>query len=178
MKAKQVQPARETKSVKARAPAGIRVKDLMTADVHSCRPEEPLSAAARLMWERDCGAVPVVDERVRVVGMITDRDICMATYTQGRPPQDLAVGAVMATTPHACRPEDSLARAEELMSAHQVRRLPVIDDESRLVGILSLADLVRAAASTASTRRPTLEEVTAPLAAVSAPRRTGKKRGA
>lgn len=63
----------------------MKVQDIMTADVETCRLDDTLDRPAAIMWERDCGVVPVVDDESRIVGMLTDRDICMAAYTQGRP---------------------------------------------------------------------------------------------
>jgi CBS domain-containing protein len=121
------------------------VEDLMTWKAASVHPEQTLDSAAQLMWDCDCGAVPVVDEDARVVGIVTDRDICMATWSRGRAPGRISVAEVMSRGIFCCRPEDSIFGAEALMRANQIRRLPVVDRERRLVGILSLADIARAA---------------------------------
>ncbi|HVH47061.1 MAG TPA: CBS domain-containing protein [Labilithrix sp.] len=91
--------------------------------------------------EADCGCVPVVDDACRPVGMITDRDICMATYTQGKPPFAIPLSSVMGNTVVTCRADDSIATAEELMRRHRIRRLPVVDASGTIVGILSLNDI-------------------------------------
>lgn len=122
----------------------IGVRDIMTDVVAVCSPNEPVNAAARQMWEHDFGAVPVV-ESGKLIGMITDRDICMAAYTQGRPLMAIAINEVMARHVHACRPDDTLERAATVMAEARVRRLPVVDDEQRLVGIVSVADIARTA---------------------------------
>lgn len=131
-----------------RGGGGLRVADLMQTDVRRCTSQDALQEAARIMWERDCGCVPVVaaDGSGRLVGMITDRDLCMAAYTRGARLTELQVGEVMSTQLHTCRPEDDLAEAEARMRAAQVRRLPVVDGAGHLRGILSLADLAEAAA--------------------------------
>jgi CBS domain-containing protein len=100
-----------------------------------------LEAPARIMWENDCGVVPVVDEEGRAVGMITDRDICMAGYTQGRQLWQIPVSVAASKALVAVRPTESLQRAEEIMRTHQVRRLAVTDGDGRLLGVLSLNDL-------------------------------------
>jgi CBS domain-containing protein len=123
----------------------MKVANLMTRDVASCRPDEPLSVAAERMWTRDCGVLPVLDQSERVVGMVTDRDICMAAWMNGAPPQALSVATAMSRALHSCKPEDNLDTAERLMSKNQIRRLPVVDRSDKLMGILSLADIVRAA---------------------------------
>lgn len=126
------------------------VADLMQTDVRSCRPDDALSEAARVMWERDCGCVPVVaaDGSGRVVGMITDRDVCMAAWTRGEALARIPVAEVMARRVHAVRPEDGVDEARALMRAAQVRRLPAVDADGHLRGMLSLADLAEAAAGT------------------------------
>ena len=123
----------------------MKVEDVMTRNVESCGVNQSLSAAARIMWEKDCGCVPVVDPDGRCVGMLTDRDICMAAYTQGQPLWAISVSSAMSHVVHGCLPGDSLSRAELLMRAHQVRRLPVMGFDGQLIGILSLADLAREA---------------------------------
>jgi CBS domain-containing protein len=124
----------------------LAVGDLMQRDVATCTPDDTLGEAARIMWERDCGCVPVVasDGSGVVTGMITDRDIAMAALTRGARLSDLAVRTAMATRVHACRSGDTLEEAEAVMRAARVRRLPVVDAGGRLHGILSLADLARA----------------------------------
>lgn len=124
----------------------MTVQEMMTRSAACCFADDNLNAAARLMWEHDCGAIPVIDGDRRVIGMITDRDICMAAYTRGAPIADIPVSEVMSRQAFVCRPGDSVERAEQGMRDHQVRRLPVVDDTGRMVGILSMSDLVRGAA--------------------------------
>jgi CBS domain-containing protein len=125
------------------------VEDLMTRNVASVRSDQSLAVAAQLMWDCDCGALPVVDaDAARVVGMITDRDICMATWSRGLAPGAITVGEVMSKNLAACQPRDAIARAESIMRTKQIRRLPVVDSGRRLLGILSLADIARAAGAT------------------------------
>jgi CBS domain-containing protein len=122
----------------------MKVRELMTANVDACRPHDSLNRAAQLMWENDCGAVPVIDEDWRVIGIVTDRDICMAAYTQGRPIAESRVDTAMARGAVTCSGEDEVTHAAKLMREHQVRRLPVIDND-RLIGMISLSDLARQA---------------------------------
>jgi CBS domain-containing protein len=124
----------------------MRVDQIMTRNVRTCRPGDTLSTAAQMMWEADCGCVPVVDEAdARLVGIITDRDICMAGYTQGRPLSGIRVDSAMARQVHSCRPTDSLGEALNILRQRQIRRLPVVDNGDHLVGMLSLADAAREA---------------------------------
>jgi Ala-tRNA(Pro) deacylase len=124
----------------------VTVADLMTRNVLACHTEDHLNVPARLMWEADCGAVPVLDPATeRVVAMITDRDICMATFFQDRAPGAVPVKDAMSSALYVCSKRDSLADAERVLRDNQVRRLPVVDEEGRLEGILSLADVIRRA---------------------------------
>lgn len=118
----------------------------MTHDPQTCGPEDDLATAANVMWDLDCGCVPVVGEGRRIIGMVTDRDACMAALLNGRPLHELRVGAVMSKDIATCKPTDELHVAQAVMRMKRVRRLPVVDAESRVVGILSLHDIARAAA--------------------------------
>ena len=155
----------------------MRVSDIMTRDVATVRTDEKASAAARLMWDCDCGALPVLDESARAVGVITDRDICMATLFQDRPPSQFPVSLAMSRELHFCLPEHDVTTAEQRMRVQQIRRLPVLDADRRLLGIVSLADIVRATAR-AGGRNGKLpsDEVTATLLDICAPRSSGETR--
>lgn len=118
------------------------VRDLMK-DPRVCGLADTLNDAARILWEQDCGVVPVVDEQRRIVGMLTDRDICMAAYTQGRPLAELPVHLAMARAVVRCLPEQDVEAALRIMAEAQVHRLPVVDENERLVGILSMTDVLR-----------------------------------
>jgi len=122
------------------------VKDVMTSPVHTCRVDDSLDRAAQLLWEHDCGCLPVVDTEGVVRSMITDRDICMAAYTGGRPLRELRVVDSMSGGLVVCAPDDELRTAAERMAEHQVRRLPVVDDAGRVRGVLSVNDLACRAA--------------------------------
>ncbi len=124
----------------------MKVEQIMNRDVKTCRPEESLSKAAQIMWHEPCGAVPVVDDQSRPIGFLTDRDICMAAYTQGRPVHEIRVETAMAHKVVSCTSEDDLGSAAQLMRQHRTRRLPVIDQHGTLVGLLSLDDLACEAA--------------------------------
>ena len=123
------------------------VENLMTRQSQSCQPGDSLAHAAQLMWEHDCGCVPVCsgDGVQRVVGVITDRDICMDALFQGKALKDLRVGEAMSKSLTTCRPSDSLAQAERVMREARVRRLPVVNADGALLGMVSLADLAREA---------------------------------
>jgi CBS-domain-containing membrane protein len=126
----------------------MKVEQIMNRDVKTCGPQDPLNRAAQIMWEERCGAVPVVDEQSRPIGFLTDRDICMAAYTQGKPLDALRVETAMARKVVSCGVEDELGSAARLMQQNRTRRLPVIDQNGKLVGLLSLDDLACEAART------------------------------
>jgi CBS domain-containing protein len=153
----------------------MKVERLMKTDVNACRPDDTGNCAARIMWERDCGFVPIVDENERVVAVVTDRDLCMAAYTQGKPLQQIPLHSVMSKEIYSCRPDDDLSQAESVMRKRQVRRLPVADAEGRLKGILSLSDITREAAKEAKSHPKKVEvsysEVAETLADINIPRR-------
>jgi CBS domain-containing protein len=123
----------------------MQVREIMTDEVKSCRPETDVAAVAMIMWEQDCGCVPVVGNDGKVIGMITDRDICMAVATRLRIAGDISVGEVISGKVHACSPDDEVKDALRIMQEEKLRRLPVVDGAGKLSGILSLNDLVRRA---------------------------------
>lgn len=120
----------------------MTVRDIMTTDVKSCRPETSLAEAVKLMWEQDCGALPVVTAERKVAGMVTDRDICIALGTRGRTADRIVARDLTAGKAYTCLPDDDVVTALETMKAHKVRRLPVVDAGGQLKGILSLNDVV------------------------------------
>ncbi|MGQ0613363.1 MAG: CBS domain-containing protein [Planctomycetaceae bacterium] len=150
----------------------MNVRELMSGDVARCAPDATMAEAARLLWDHDCGALPVVCcETGRVIGMVTDRDLCMAALIRGARLDELPVSVAMSRDVRTCHADDTADRAHAILREHQVRRLPVVDAEGCLVGILSLNDLARRAAKgrgpAAIVRQ---REVAKTLAAVSAPR--------
>jgi CBS domain-containing protein len=120
----------------------MTVKDLMTAKVTSCRADADLASVAKIMWDCDCGTVPVVNDDRKVIGMITDRDICIAAATRSTAPANIRVGDVTSGHVHSCFSEDEVATVLRTMKERRVRRLPVLDRQERLVGIVSVNDLV------------------------------------
>ena len=150
----------------------VNVAQIMKADVEICAPDDNLAAAASRMWDADIGCLPVVAPDGQVIGMVTDRDICMAAFTRGQTLEQIAVAVAMSKEILSCSPEATLVEAEEIMRSGQVRRLPVIDSEGSLAGIISLNDLARLAGREMGWKNRDLsgQEVAATLAAISAPR--------
>ncbi len=128
----------------------MKVSDLMIRDVFTCSDRSMLGDAVKLMWEHDIGFVPVISaETGALVGIITDRDACIAAYFQGKPLFEIPTQSAMSTRIISVRPDVEVDEAEEQMSEAQVHRLPVIDASGKLVGVISLNDLARRAAGTA-----------------------------
>jgi CBS domain-containing protein len=144
----------------------------MTRGPEVCSVRQSANEAARIMWERDCGSVPVVDDSGGVVGMVTDRDICMAAYFRGAPLSAIALSDIMARQVYTCRAEADLAVAERLMRERQVRRLPVVAGDGSLVGMLSSGDVSQGVTRKSGQRPSDGEglELIQTVAAVSEPR--------
>lgn len=123
----------------------MQIAEIMTQGVQTCRPEDTLEDAAQLLWDHDCGCLPVLrgDGSHQVVGLITDRDICMCALLEQKPLAALKVSQAMSKQVFACRSADAVSVAEKLMAGARIRRLPVLDEGDGLVGIVSLADLAR-----------------------------------
>lgn len=149
----------------------MTIKDLMTKDVATAQPHQTAKEAARIMWDCDCGVLPVVDHSRRVLGMVTDRDLCMAAMHGASALDAFTVADAMSRMLYSCAASDSLSTAEQIMRDNQVRRLLVVDGAGRLAGILSLADVVRATQLSAGPSRPvSAEDLTNTLARICARR--------
>lgn len=119
----------------------MRTQEIMTRDPASCTPDDTAQRAAELMKENDCGAIPVVDgDSRRLIGMVTDRDIAVRGVARGRG-SDARVEELMSRDPQSCGPDDDVREVEKVMKEHQVRRVPIIDGDGSLVGIVAQADL-------------------------------------
>ncbi|MEO8502231.1 MAG: CBS domain-containing protein [Vicinamibacteria bacterium] len=121
----------------------FRVKDIMTDEVIACRPDDSLESAVQVMKDRGCGCVPVVDAKMRVVGLVTDRDAVLCALRKRKPLFELRVRDASTHGVISCQVEDTLERAEVLMRVNHVRRLPVVGPDRVLVGVMSLTDLAR-----------------------------------
>lgn len=150
----------------------MKVQDLMTKDVRCCSASDTLDAPAGIMWDADCGCVPVLDAHSRIAGMITDRDISMAAMIQGKRLREIPVSTAMARTVFSVKPHDELHVAEDVMRKNAIRRVPVIEGDGRVVGILSMNDLAREAIHqrTGKSSSLTTAELTETIAAVCEPR--------
>ena len=122
----------------------MKAKDFMTQSPAFCTPEDSVIHAARLMEANDCGSLPVVESisSRRLVGIVTDRDIALRVLGKGLPP-DTKLKDVMTPKAIFSRRDDDLEKVESLMALHQVRRIPVVDEDGTCVGIIAQADLAR-----------------------------------
>jgi CBS domain-containing protein len=120
----------------------MKVKEAMMGTPYYCQPETNLGSATELMWNANCGFLPVETADAKVIGVITDRDICIALGTRSRLPGDIAVGEVMSGKLYSCGPDDDIHIALQTMKEGKVRRLPVIALRGSLVGVISMDDIL------------------------------------
>ncbi|HEY8807785.1 MAG TPA: CBS domain-containing protein [Candidatus Limnocylindria bacterium] len=136
----------------------MNVKELMTRDPATLDPDSTCTEAATLMKDKDCGSLPVVKDG-KLVGIVTDRDIVLRAVAARKDPAKIAVSEIMTAAPATVGPETTAADASKLMSAKQVRRLPVVDN-GRLVGLLAIGQLARHESATVAGE--TLKDVSQP----------------
>jgi len=120
----------------------MRVKEVMMGTPYYCRPETNLGAATELMWNANCGFLPVEASDGKVIGVVTDRDICIALGTRSRLAGDVVVGEVMSVKLRSCTPDDEIHVALQTMKEGRVRRLPVVAKDGSLVGVISMDDIL------------------------------------
>ena len=119
----------------------MKVKETMTVNPKTCTTTTNLAEAASFMWDYDCGILPVVADGERVVGLITDRDICIGGATKNRNLSTITVEEIMTGEVYSCEPEDDVSQALETMQQRKVRRLPVVAPDGTLEGVLSINDI-------------------------------------
>jgi len=151
-------------------PSKAPVHDVMRVRVHTCSIDDTLHRAAQIMWEKDCGCLPVIDTSRHVHAVITDRDICMAALTQGVPLAGTRVASAMSRSVTVCSPDDSLGAVEELMRDQQIRRVPVVDAAGMLIGMISLGDIARYLRPRSAQAPASATQFVETLAAISEPR--------
>lgn len=133
----------------------MKIQEIMTQSLKTCTLETNLATAAMEMWDGDCGVIPVVNHEQKVAGVITDRDICIAVATKHRKAEDITVGEVLREAGgklYFVSPGDAVHKALEMMREHKIRRLPVLNPEGKLAGMLSINDIVLAEHELVSSR--------------------------
>jgi len=139
---------------------------IMSSVVRSCSPGDSLNRAAQIMWEFNCGALPVVSDEGLILGMITDRDVCMASYTRGQNLSALTVDHAMSRSVKACSAGEPIRRVLEIMEQSQVRRVPVVE-AGKVVGMVALADIARLVEGARIGRAAACDVLAKALAAIS-----------
>ena len=137
----------------------MKVSEVMTPTAKAIWLTESLADAARLMWDNDCGVLPVIKDGRKVIGMITDRDICMAVTMRDTNPSSISVEEVMNGQIYSVNADDDIGQALRAMQEHKVRRLPVLNAEGDLEGIVSMNDIVLHASATKTSSLPFAEVV-------------------
>ena len=120
----------------------MKVRDIMRREARVCSLETTLAEVGRVMAEVGCGVLPVLGGDRKVVGMITDRDVCLALAEMDRKPSEVRVQDIVSGELYTCREDDHIAEAMETMRIFGVRRLPVLDEGQQIEGILSLDDVI------------------------------------
>ncbi len=134
----------------------MKVADVMMRTPASCTAETNLAAAVEILWTRNCGMLPIVNNEGKVTGVVTDRDICIALGTRDRRASEITVQEIQPEKLFACKADDDIRSALAIISDEKVRRLPVLDEAGKLLGILSLDDVVLHAATSIGGRAPEL----------------------
>ncbi len=150
----------------------MKVQDIMTSDVQCCGPDTNLAAAAKMMWDSDCGALPVLNVGGQVMGMITDRDICMAAATKNKPASGITVWETVSGKAHTCHLSDDVHTALDIMKREKIRRIPVVDEDGMLQGIVAMNDFVLLAGEAKEGKAPAVsyEDVVRTMKAISSHR--------
>ena len=134
----------------------MKVKDIMMGTPYYCQPDTNLASATEVMWNANCGFLPVMSTDGRVIGVITDRDICIALGTRNRPAGEVTVAEVLTGKLYTCAPDDDIHMALQTLKEVAVRRLPVVSQDGTLVGVLSMDDILLRAEPSSLGKEPEL----------------------
>ena len=154
----------------------MRIRHVMTKDPSCCVPSDSAVRAAKIMRDERAGIVPIIEneQSQRIIGVVTDRDLCMNVVAEGRDPATVTVQECMTTKVVTCSPDDSIEKVTELMRENQIRRVPVVNDRGELQGIVALADVVERGNVKTTQTHETLKQVSAPTDVPSKPRAQSK----
>lgn len=119
----------------------MKCKDVMTPNPSYCSPEDISVKPAKIMRDEDVGIVPVCEQDKKLVGVVTDRDICLTVVAEERNPREVKVSDCMSEDLVTCKPEEDIRKAADLMKEYQVRRIPVVDNQGRILGMIAQADI-------------------------------------
>lgn len=153
----------------------MKVEELMTKAPTTISNYETLDIAAKKLWDSDCGVLPVVGGDGRLVGILTDRDICMSAWSRGQLLATIHTDEAMSKQVFSVKPDQEIEFAEQLMADKQVRRIPVVDAEDKPIGILSMNDVAREAARTGSKLKDGITRAVQTIAAICQPRKRAQK---
>ncbi len=143
----------------------MKVNKIMTKNVGFCQAEDDFTKAIEIMWQRDCGVVPVVNKDSEVVGIISDRDAAIAVFLKEKPAADILISNHISEKVVTCSEKDSVKSVLKKMRKHQIKRLPVVDKKEKLSGIISITDILLAAGKDKSLKKKifkTLEAIAKP----------------
>ncbi len=154
----------------------MRIRHVMTKDPSCCVPSDSAVRAAKIMRDERAGIVPIIEneQSQRIIGVVTDRDLCMNVVAEGRDPATVTVQECITTKVVTCSPDDSIEKVTELMRENQIRRVPVVNDGGELQGIVALADVVERGNVKTTQTHETLKQVSAPTDVPSKPRAQSK----
>lgn len=152
----------------------MNVEELMTKPAVTIQAQETLNAAAQKMWDYDCGVLPVVGDDGRLVGILTDRDICIAAWSKGRLLEAIRAEEAMSKQVFSIRSDQEIGLAELLMAEHQIRRLPVVNADDKPIGMVSMNDFAREAVRAGSRIKDGVARAMNTLASICQPRKRAK----
>jgi len=123
----------------------MKASEIMTSNPHTCHPQDRVCDAVKIMKDFDCGSVPIVDGSggVKLVGIITDRDIALKMCEQEKTCREISIESCMSKPVYFCHTDDNIQKVEHMMREHQLHRIPVLDQNETLQGMIALADLAR-----------------------------------
>ncbi len=139
----------------------MKVKKIMTKTVEVCGESDALSEACKIMWQKDCGVVPIVNKKLKVVGIITDRDIMVAAFLQNKTVSEINCSEIVSEEIISCTSADKVEDVLKLMKKYQVKRLPVVDEKEILEGIISITDILLSSGDDKKMRKKVLKTIEA-----------------
>ena len=155
----------------------MTVREIMTTSPACCLPSDSSVRAARIMKDMYTGIVPVIEDETsrKVIGVVTDRDLCLEVIAEAKDPEQVQLRDCMARAVVCCAVDDDVVKALDMMRDNQVRRIPVVDREGRIQGIISMADLMNRVEVPPVKTKEALKHISEPSDDASKPRARLKK---